>query len=105
MSKNRGVHEGLSRVHNLELDGRTQEVNLGTLRLRTTLGEPSTPEMPDLSCITQDICKVCEIIFNQVIVTSVVADQVYVLFYFAASASSSSEKQNHDGCTTIHLDR
>ncbi|XP_056910835.1 spindle and kinetochore-associated protein 3 isoform X2 [Takifugu flavidus] len=55
--KNGGEHEGLSRVYGLELDGRTQEFNLGTPRLRMELEDPSTPEMPDLSSITQDICK------------------------------------------------
>lgn len=55
--KNRGEHEGFSRVRDLELDGQTQEFCLGTPRLRTTVEEPSTPEMPDP--ITQDICKVC----------------------------------------------
>lgn len=67
MLRNGGEHEGLSRGHGLDLDGQTQEFNLGTPRLRTDLEEPSTPEMPDLSSITQDICKVCEIIFNPVI--------------------------------------
>lgn len=66
MEKNGGEHEWLSRVHGLELDGRTQEFNLGTPRLRTVLEDPSTPEMPDLSSITQDICKVCKIISNHV---------------------------------------
>lgn len=66
MVKNGGEHEGLGRVYGLELDGRTQEFNLGTPRLRMDLEDPSTPEMPDLSSITQDICKVCEIICNDV---------------------------------------
>lgn len=103
MSKNGGEHEGLTRVPNLELDGQTQEFYLGTPRLRTTLEELSTPEMPDFSSITQDICKVCKIIFNPVIVTSVVVDHVFVL-YFAASASGSVE-ENRDGRTTKHPDR
>lgn len=66
MVKNGGEHEGLGRVPGLELDGRTQEFNLGTPRLRADLEDPSTPEMPDLSSITQDICKVCEMICNDV---------------------------------------
>lgn len=70
MSTNGGEPEGLTRVHNPELDGQTQEFSLGTPCLRRTLEEPSTPEMPDFSSITQDICKVCKIIFNHVIVTS-----------------------------------
>uniref|UniRef100_A0A674NK64 Spindle and kinetochore associated complex subunit 3 n=1 Tax=Takifugu rubripes TaxID=31033 RepID=A0A674NK64_TAKRU len=65
--KNGGEHEGLSRGYGLELDGRTQEFNLGTPRLRMELEDPSTPEMPDLSSITQDICKVCKIISNHVV--------------------------------------
>lgn len=84
MSKNGGEHEELTRIHNLELDGQTEEFKLGTPRVRTTLEDPSTPEMPVFSCITQDICKVCKIIFNHVIVTSVVVGHVFVL-YFAAS--------------------
>ena len=70
MLKNGGEHRVLTRVPNLELDGQTQEFSLRTPCLRTTLEEPSTPEMPDLSCITQDVCKVCHMIFNHVIVTS-----------------------------------
>uniref|UniRef100_A0A3Q1H408 Uncharacterized protein n=1 Tax=Anabas testudineus TaxID=64144 RepID=A0A3Q1H408_ANATE len=42
----------------LELDGPTQEFSLGTPRIRMDYQEPSTPEMPDLSSVTQDICKV-----------------------------------------------
>ncbi|XP_076603784.1 SKA complex subunit 3 [Chaetodon auriga] len=44
-------------VNGLELDGPTQEFTLGTPRLRMGFQEPSTPEMPDLSFVTQDICK------------------------------------------------
>ncbi|KAE8299751.1 Spindle and kinetochore-associated protein 3 [Larimichthys crocea] len=44
-------------VSRLELDGPTQEFSLGTPRIRTDFEEPSTPEMPDLSSVTQDICK------------------------------------------------
>lgn len=45
-------------INGLEMDGPTQEFSLGTPRLRTYYQEPSTPEMPDLSSVTQDICKV-----------------------------------------------
>uniref|UniRef100_A0A8D3A5U3 Spindle and kinetochore associated complex subunit 3 n=1 Tax=Scophthalmus maximus TaxID=52904 RepID=A0A8D3A5U3_SCOMX len=45
-------------VHSLELDGPTQEFSLGTPRIRMDYQDPSTPEMPDLSSVTQDICKV-----------------------------------------------
>uniref|UniRef100_A0A3B4XZE9 Spindle and kinetochore associated complex subunit 3 n=1 Tax=Seriola lalandi dorsalis TaxID=1841481 RepID=A0A3B4XZE9_SERLL len=45
-------------VNRLELDGPTQEFSLGTPRIRMAYEEPSTPEMPDLSSVTQDICKV-----------------------------------------------
>ncbi|XP_031171968.1 spindle and kinetochore-associated protein 3 isoform X2 [Sander lucioperca] len=44
-------------VHNMELDGPTQEFSLGTPRIRMDYQEPITPEMPDLSSVTQDICK------------------------------------------------
>nr|XP_020487683.1 spindle and kinetochore-associated protein 3 [Labrus bergylta] len=44
-------------VKSLELDGPTQEFNLGTPRIRMDYQEPCTPEMPDLSSVTQDICK------------------------------------------------
>ncbi|XP_041856801.1 spindle and kinetochore-associated protein 3 [Melanotaenia boesemani] len=44
-------------VNSLKLDGPTQEFSLGTPRVRTNFQEPSTPEMPDLSSVTQDICK------------------------------------------------
>ncbi|XP_040005238.1 spindle and kinetochore-associated protein 3 isoform X2 [Xiphias gladius] len=44
-------------VNSLELDGPTQEFSLGTPRIRMDYQEPSTPEMPDLSSVTQDICK------------------------------------------------
>ncbi|XP_041662486.1 spindle and kinetochore-associated protein 3 [Cheilinus undulatus] len=44
-------------VKSLELDGPTQEFSLGTPRIRMDYQEPSTPEMPDLSSVTQDICK------------------------------------------------
>ncbi|CAL8388917.1 unnamed protein product [Gadus morhua 'NCC'] len=41
----------------LDVDGTTQEFNLRTPRVRLDYQDPSTPEMPDLSFITQDICK------------------------------------------------
>ncbi|XP_047456143.1 spindle and kinetochore-associated protein 3 [Mugil cephalus] len=44
-------------ISSLELDGPTQEFTLGTPRIRTSYDEPRTPEMPDLSSVTQDICK------------------------------------------------
>ncbi|XP_020776061.2 spindle and kinetochore-associated protein 3 [Boleophthalmus pectinirostris] len=44
-------------VSALDLDGPTQEFNLGTPCVRRDYEEPSTPEMPDLSSVTQDICK------------------------------------------------
>lgn len=44
-------------VNSLELDGLTQEFSLGTPRIRAHYQEPTTPEMPDLSSVTQDICK------------------------------------------------
>ncbi|KAM3607681.1 uncharacterized protein V6R79_011703 [Siganus canaliculatus] len=53
-------HEKVMReatVNRLELDGPTQEFSLGTPRLRKDFHLPSTPEMPDLSSVTQDICK------------------------------------------------
>lgn len=40
-----------------ELEIATQEFSFGTPRLRKEFQEPSTPEMPDLSSVTQDICK------------------------------------------------
>lgn len=44
-------------VNRLDLDGPTQEFSFGTPRIRMNYLEPSTPEMPDLSSVTQDICK------------------------------------------------
>ncbi|KAM7406912.1 hypothetical protein PAMA_002892 [Pampus argenteus] len=44
-------------VNRLELDGPTQQFSLGTPCIRRGFQEPSTPEMPDLSSVTQDICK------------------------------------------------
>uniref|UniRef100_A0AAY5L8Q0 Spindle and kinetochore-associated protein 3 n=1 Tax=Esox lucius TaxID=8010 RepID=A0AAY5L8Q0_ESOLU len=42
----------------LEIDGPTQTFNLGTPLVRGHCSEPPTPEMPDLSSVTQDIFKV-----------------------------------------------
>ncbi|XP_018559805.1 LOW QUALITY PROTEIN: spindle and kinetochore-associated protein 3 [Lates calcarifer] len=58
--KKTSEHEKVSKdptVNSLELDGPTQEFSLGTPRTRMDYQEPSTPEMPDLSSVTQDICK------------------------------------------------
>ncbi|XP_033966094.1 SKA complex subunit 3 [Pseudochaenichthys georgianus] len=44
-------------VSSLDLDGPTQNFSFGTPRIRMDYGEPTTPEMPDLSSVTQDICK------------------------------------------------
>ncbi|MEQ2313379.1 hypothetical protein AMECASPLE_001392 [Ameca splendens] len=44
-------------INSLVLDEPTQEFSYGTPRIRTNYLEPSTPEMPDLSSVTQDICK------------------------------------------------
>ncbi|XP_053184874.1 spindle and kinetochore-associated protein 3 [Scomber japonicus] len=44
-------------VNHLELDRPTQQFILGTPRIRGDYLEPSTPERPDLSSVTQDICK------------------------------------------------
>lgn len=59
MLKKSSEHEEVTAVNILELDGPTQEFSLGTPRLRKDFQEPCTPEMPDLSSVTQDICKVC----------------------------------------------
>ncbi|XP_073329822.1 SKA complex subunit 3 [Pagrus major] len=60
MLKKTSEHEKVTKeptVNSLELDGPTQEFSLGTPRLRMDFGDPSTPEMPELSSVTQDICK------------------------------------------------
>ncbi|KAM6978597.1 SKA complex subunit 3 [Tautogolabrus adspersus] len=60
MPKKTSEHKEVTKeptVKSLELDGPTQEFNLGTPRIRMDYQEPSTPEMPDLSSVTQDICK------------------------------------------------
>ncbi|KAI9546961.1 hypothetical protein NQZ68_021630 [Dissostichus eleginoides] len=44
-------------VNSLDLDGPTQNFSFGTPRIRMDYEEPITPEMPDLSSETQDICK------------------------------------------------
>lgn len=45
-------------VNSLNLDSPTQDFSLGTACIRMDYQEPSTPEMPDLSSVTQEICKV-----------------------------------------------
>lgn len=45
------------KLEEVELDGATQEFSLGSPRIRSSFQEPGTPEMPDLSSVTQDICK------------------------------------------------
>ncbi|XP_044073316.1 spindle and kinetochore-associated protein 3 isoform X2 [Siniperca chuatsi] len=60
MPKKTSEHEKVTKeptVNSLELDGPTQEFSLGTPRMWMDYQEPSTPEMPDLSSVTQDICK------------------------------------------------
>uniref|UniRef100_UPI0037E7603A SKA complex subunit 3 n=1 Tax=Semicossyphus pulcher TaxID=241346 RepID=UPI0037E7603A len=59
MQKTISEHKKVTKptVNSLELDGPTQEFSLGTPRIRMDYQEPSTPEMPDLSSVTQDICK------------------------------------------------
>ncbi|XP_045910916.1 spindle and kinetochore-associated protein 3 [Micropterus dolomieu] len=60
MPKKTTEHEKVMKdptVNSLELDGPTQEFSLGTPRIRRDYQEPGTPEMPDLSSVTQDICK------------------------------------------------
>ncbi|KAF3843507.1 hypothetical protein F7725_002356 [Dissostichus mawsoni] len=44
-------------VNSLDLDDPTQNFSFGTPRIRMDYEEPITPEMPDLSSETQDICK------------------------------------------------
>ncbi|KAG7240387.1 hypothetical protein INR49_026958 [Caranx melampygus] len=44
-------------VNSLNLDSPTQDFSLGTACIRMDYQEPSTPEMPDLSSVTQEICK------------------------------------------------
>ncbi|XP_019956103.2 SKA complex subunit 3 isoform X2 [Paralichthys olivaceus] len=58
--KKTSVHEQVTEefaVNRPELDDPTQDFSLGTPRIRRDYQEPSTPEMPDLSSVTQDICK------------------------------------------------
>ncbi|XP_068185830.1 spindle and kinetochore-associated protein 3 [Antennarius striatus] len=49
--------EVATKANSQEQEGPVQEFSLGTPRLRKDFQEPSTPEMPDLSSVTQDICK------------------------------------------------
>lgn len=61
MLKKSSEHENVTKepaVRSLEIDGPTQEFSFGTPRLRKDFEVPNTPEMPDLSSVTQDICKV-----------------------------------------------
>lgn len=61
MAKKPGEFEKQSKelpVGSMELDGPTQEFRLGTPHIRGACQEAITPEMPDLSSVTQDICKV-----------------------------------------------
>ncbi|XP_010776569.1 uncharacterized protein [Notothenia coriiceps] len=44
-------------VKSLDLDSPTQNFSLGIPRIRMDYEEPTTPEMPELSSVTQDICK------------------------------------------------
>ncbi|KAM9804793.1 SKA complex subunit 3 [Neosynchiropus ocellatus] len=44
-------------IGTVDMDGPTQEFNLRTPRVDRVCLEPSTPEMPDLSSVTLDICK------------------------------------------------
>uniref|UniRef100_A0A3Q2PLV5 Spindle and kinetochore associated complex subunit 3 n=1 Tax=Fundulus heteroclitus TaxID=8078 RepID=A0A3Q2PLV5_FUNHE len=56
--KDKAGKDGASSLCSLDLDGATQELRFGTPRIRRNYQEPSTPKMPDLSSITQDIFKV-----------------------------------------------
>lgn len=47
-----------SSVKHTELDGPTQQFSLGAPYDWMDYLEPGTPQMPDLSSVTQDICKV-----------------------------------------------
>ncbi|KAM9347785.1 SKA complex subunit 3 [Symphorus nematophorus] len=60
MPKKTSEHEKVTKeptVNSLELNRPTKEFNFGTPCIRMDFQEPSTPEMPDLSSVTQDICK------------------------------------------------
>nr|XP_043906797.1 spindle and kinetochore-associated protein 3 isoform X2 [Solea senegalensis] len=60
IQKKTSVRETVSKEmcdNSLESDGSSQEFSLGTPRIRINYQEPTTPEMPDLSSVTQDICK------------------------------------------------
>ncbi|XP_024864825.1 spindle and kinetochore-associated protein 3 isoform X2 [Kryptolebias marmoratus] len=74
-------------VNSLELDGPTQEFRLGTPRIRMTYQEPSTPEMPDLSSVTQDICKVRAPHPNQ-------PHLLYISLHNSSRVPGSDEKDN-----------
>lgn len=51
------LKKSLARTESTE-ESAAQDFSPGTPRLRVDYQEPSTPEMPDLSSVTQDICKV-----------------------------------------------
>nr|XP_040056532.1 spindle and kinetochore-associated protein 3 isoform X2 [Gasterosteus aculeatus aculeatus] len=50
------LKKSLARTESTE-ESAAQDFSPGTPRLRVDYQEPSTPEMPDLSSVTQDICK------------------------------------------------
>uniref|UniRef100_A0A3B5AJ44 Spindle and kinetochore associated complex subunit 3 n=1 Tax=Stegastes partitus TaxID=144197 RepID=A0A3B5AJ44_9TELE len=75
----------------LELDGTTQEFSLGTPRIRTDYQEPSTPEMPDLSSVTQDICKVSQ---APVVLHAVCFSEIFMFMAMGLSAVSDGEFQS-----------
>lgn len=74
-------------------------------RVRTDLEEPKTPDMPELSSITQDICKVCKIVFNHVTPVLRLTVDPDPYFYVAASVPGSVEEGGHDGRTAKHPHR
>ncbi|XP_074551041.1 SKA complex subunit 3 [Halichoeres trimaculatus] len=58
--KKKGEYKDINKeptLKSLELDGPSQDFSLRTPNVRMGYPEPSTPEMPDLSSVTQDICK------------------------------------------------
>ncbi|XP_061782076.1 SKA complex subunit 3 isoform X1 [Nerophis lumbriciformis] len=63
-------------VLSMDMDGgATQEFSLGTPRTRMDLFEAGTPEMPDLSSVTQDICKLIKQTQTKKVTTAVVNPQ------------------------------
>lgn len=72
------------KVHSLNLDSPTQDFSLGTACFRMDNQDPSTPEMPDLSSVTQEICKVsCWFPFTAHLILTVVvlSDKTFVLLF------------------------